>query len=74
MNQSKNFMAVLQEALESPILSEVEKYGHCHLCKSYSNQKGNEIKISVLEFKARIYIIKYVDGECVRFEDITVGE
>lgn len=67
---NEEFAIALQEALESPILTEVERYGYCHYYDEFDND-GFKIKISIYELDGKTYIIKYVNDECTMFRDIT---
>jgi len=66
------FEKVLEEALNSKTIDEVERYGYCHFQEDYKNEIDQVINIKVYELDYKTYIIKYVDNKCVRFSDITV--
>ena len=68
---NNEFEKVLERAIDSTKLSEVEKYGYCHLSESYSNDAGQVIKIEVYELESKTYLVRYVDSKCVLFNDIT---
>ena len=68
---NSEFEIALEEALNSATLTEVEEYGYCHLKEIYTNEIGNEIGIAVYELESKTYLLKYVDGKCISFRDIT---
>lgn len=68
---NNKFEMALEQALNSVPLTEVEKYGYCHLQEIYTNEIGNEIEIAVYELDSKTFLLRYVDKECVLFRNIT---
>jgi len=68
------FEDVLEEASKSATLSEVEEYGFPMFGEDYVNENGQKIKIQVYELKGKTFVIRYVDGECIEFRDITASK
>lgn len=66
------FKNCLEAALNSATLSEVERDGYCHLEEEYMNESGQKVEAAVYELNSKIYIIKYVDKECVQFKEINL--
>ena len=67
---NNEFEKVFAEVLNSPTLTDVEKHGKPCMAKAYVNESGQEIDIIVYEFDSKMYLIKHVDRECVRFLEI----
>ena len=61
----------LDRALESDTLREVTEYGYCSFQEAYNNECGQRISINLYEYHGKMYVVRYVDGECVAFYDVT---
>ena len=71
---SKEFEKALEEALNSPILTEVERDGELLVLDDYKNHAGAKIIIKIYRYKSHYYYIRYVNGECGVFRDLTMKE
>ncbi len=71
MSHNFDFENALMEALSGATLSEVEDYGYCLFGETYKTDMGQEIKLVINELDGKTYLLKYVDGACVQFKDIT---
>ena len=66
-----NFEEVLEEALNSKTITEVEKGGRLITDSEYRDTNCDKITIRIYELENKLYLIKYINGECVRFFDIS---
>lgn len=71
---SKEFEKALEEALNSPTLTEVERDGELLVLDDYKNHAGAKIIIKIYRYKSHYYYIRYVNGECGVFRDLTMKE
>lgn len=71
---NNTFEEALEEALNSPILTEVERDGTVLIMDDYKNRVGAKIVIWIYKYKSRIYYIRYVNEECTVFTDLTAKE
>ena len=69
---SKEFEKALEEALNSPTLTEVEQDGELLVLDDYKNRAGTKIIIKIYRYKSHYYYIRYVNGECGVFRDLTM--
>ena len=71
---SKEFEKALEEALNSPTLTEIERDGELLVLDDYKNHAGAKIIIKIYRYKSHYYYIRYVNGECGVFRDLTTKE
>ena len=71
---SKEFEKALEEALNSPTLTEVERDGELLVLEDYNNHVGIPIIVKIYRYKSHYYHIRYVNGECGVFRDLTMKE
>ena len=69
--EEPTFEEILEEILESDTLEQIKKYGHLIFIDVHFDDVGQEIEITIFEYHNKIYLIKYVDEECVMFDNIT---
>lgn len=69
---TKEFEKALEEALNSPTLTEIERDGKCLIMDDYKNHAGAKIIIKICKYESKIYYIRYVNNECTVFTDLTI--
>lgn len=68
INENDEFQQALTEALNSPILTDVEQHGHAIVAKEYIDDKGQHNTVAIYGFDNELYLVSYVNGKCVQFQ------
>ena len=71
VSEGDEFQQAFTEALNSPILTDVEQHGHAIVTKEYIDDKGQSNIITIYGFDNDAYLVKYVNGKCAQFRRIT---
>lgn len=71
VSEDDEFQKAFTEALNCPILTDVEQHGHAIVTKEYIDDRGQSNTVTIYGFDNDAYLVKYVNGKCVQFRRIT---
>ena len=69
--KSHSFKKALNAALDAPTLTEVLEHDDCLFHEAYTSDYGQHIAIKLYAYKGRIYVMRFVEAECVSWFDVT---
>ncbi len=67
-NNKSEIDNLMEQIHKEPVLDEVVSEGTTLVCESYDKKVHKVVKI--IEYKNRIYFVKYEDGYCVSFKKL----